>query len=67
MDRITVIPAQRSSQPCIPGLRVTVCDVLDILAAGMSEAEILDAYPYLETADFAAVRGYMSPTTRSPI
>ena len=67
MNRITVIPGQRSGQPCIRGLRVTVWDVLGMLAAGMSEAEILDDYPYLETADFAAVRGYTSPTTRSPI
>ena len=63
IDRITVIPGQRSGQPCIRGLRVTVWDVLDMLASGMSEAEILDGYPYLDAADFAAVRGYTSPKT----
>ncbi len=37
LSRITVIPGQRSSQPCIRGLRVTVWDVVDMLASGMTE------------------------------
>jgi uncharacterized protein (DUF433 family) len=37
------------------GLRVTVWDVLDMLASGMTEEEILSDYPYLEKADFLAV------------
>jgi uncharacterized protein (DUF433 family) len=41
-------------------LRVTVWDVLDMLAAGMSEDEILADYPYLEKADFKAVYAYAS-------
>ena len=45
LSRITVIPGQRSGQPCIRGLRVTVWDVLDMLASGMSEDEILRDYP----------------------
>lgn len=58
--RITITPGQRSGQPCIRGLRVTVWDVLDMLAAGMSEDEILADYPYLEKADFKAVYAYAS-------
>jgi uncharacterized protein (DUF433 family) len=64
LSRITVIPGQRSGQPCIRGLRVTVWDVLDWLADGMTEDEILDDYPYLEKADFAAVYVYASQAGR---
>lgn len=63
-SRITVIPGQRSGQPCIRGLRVTVWDVLDWLADGMTEDEILDDYPYLEKADFPAVYAYASQAGR---
>ena len=64
LSRITVIHGQRSGQPCIRGLRVTVWDVLDMLAAGMSEDEILRDYPYLEKADFPAVYAYASQAGR---
>jgi len=60
LNRITVTPGQRSGQPCIRGLRVTVWDVLDMLASGMTETEILADYPYLEQADFKAVYAYAS-------
>jgi len=52
LSRITVTPGQRSGQPSIRGLRVTVWDVLDMLASGMTEDEILDDYPYLERPTF---------------
>jgi uncharacterized protein (DUF433 family) len=55
VSRIAIVPGQRSDQPCIRGLRVTVWDVLDMLASGMTEGEILDDLPYLEKADFPAV------------
>ena len=55
MDRITIEAGKRSGQPCIRGLRITVWDVLSWLAAGMSEREILDDYPELESEDFRAV------------
>ena len=61
---ITLIPGQRSGQPCIRGLRVTVWDVLDMLASGMTEDEILQDYPYLEKADFPAVYAYASQAGR---
>ena len=64
LSRITVVPGQRSGQPCIRGLRVTVWDVLDMLASGMTETEILLDYPYLEKADFPAVYAYASQTGR---
>jgi uncharacterized protein (DUF433 family) len=65
LSRITVIPGQRSGQPCIRGLRVTVWDVLDWLADGMTEVEILDDYPYLEKADFPAVYAYAAQVGRA--
>jgi uncharacterized protein (DUF433 family) len=64
LSRITVIPGQRSGQPCIRGLRVTVWDVLDMLASGLSEDEILAEYPYLEQADFPAVYAYAAQAGR---
>ena len=64
LTRITVTPGQRSGQPCIRGLRITVWDVLDMLASGMTENEILGEYPYLENADFKAVYAYASQSGR---
>ncbi len=66
-SRITVIPGQRSGEPCIRGLRVTVGDVLDMLASGMTEDEILRDYPYLEKVDFPAVYAYASQMGRKRI
>jgi uncharacterized protein (DUF433 family) len=56
--RIAVEPGKRSGQPCIRGLRITVWDVLNWLAAGMSENDILADYPELEREDFPAVYEY---------
>ena len=54
-SRISIEPGKRSGQPCIRGLRITVWDVLNWLAAGMTEQQILDDYPELESDDFRAV------------
>jgi uncharacterized protein (DUF433 family) len=64
VSRITIVAGQRSSQPCIRGLRVTVWDVLEMLASGMTEDEILCNYPYLEKADFSAVYAYAAQVGR---
>jgi uncharacterized protein (DUF433 family) len=56
--RITMEPGKRSGQPCIRGLRITVWEVLNWLAAGMTEGEILADYPELEQEDFRAVYEY---------
>lgn len=64
LSRITAIPGQRSGEPCIRGYRVTVWDVLDMLASGMTEDEILADFPYLEKADFPAVYAYASQVGR---
>lgn len=49
--RITVDPEQMGGEPCIRGLRIPVATVLGMMADGMSEDEILAAYPDLEVED----------------
>ena len=51
---ITIEPGKRFGKPCIRGLRMTVGDVLEYLAAGMSEDEILYDFPYLTREDIRA-------------
>jgi uncharacterized protein (DUF433 family) len=58
MHRITFEPGQRGGQPCIRGLRITVVDVLSMLASGMSAQDIQDDFPELEAEDIAAVLAY---------
>ena len=54
---ITIEPDQRSGQPCVRGLRMTVQDVLEYLASGMSAAEILADFPDLTAEDIRACLG----------
>ena len=49
--RITVKPDQMGGVPCIRGLRIPVATVIGMVAEGMRQEEILDAYPDLEPAD----------------
>lgn len=58
LDRITVNPAIMSGNPCIRGMRVTVANILRLLAAGNSRERILEAYPYLENEDIDACLEY---------
>lgn len=53
-DRITFEPGKRGGRPCIRSMRITVYDVLDWLASGISEAEILEDYPELALEDILA-------------
>ena len=57
-DIITIEPDKRSGQPCIRGMRITVYDVLEYLAAGMTVAEVLDDFPYLTETDIRACLAY---------
>jgi uncharacterized protein (DUF433 family) len=54
LDRITINPEQCGGRPCIRGMRIRVKDLLDLLAAGVSQEDILHDYPYLEKADIQA-------------
>jgi uncharacterized protein (DUF433 family) len=58
LDRITIEPGKMHGRPCIRGLRVRVQDVLEMLAGGMTAAEILEDYPYLEADDLRAAIAY---------
>lgn len=53
-QRITIESGKRGGKPCIRGLRITVYDVLEMLAQGMSHAEILEDFPELEPEDITA-------------
>lgn len=57
-EHITMEPGKRGGRPCIRGLRITVYDVLSMLAEGMSEAEILEDFPELEPEDIRACLAY---------
>ena len=61
---ITVEAGKRGGKPCIRGLRVTVYDVLDFLAAGMSHEQILKEYPYLTETDIRACLAYAADRER---
>jgi uncharacterized protein (DUF433 family) len=65
--RITVEPGKRSGKPCIRGLRITVQDVLEYLASGMSQDEILADFPYLEPEDILACLAYAADLERKTI
>src|SRR5476651_2208691 len=60
LDRITFNPKQCGGRPCIRGMRIRVVDVLDLLAAGVSEKEILEDYSDLEAEDIRACLQYAS-------
>ena len=52
--RITIEPGKRSGKPCIRGLRITVYDILNMLAEGMSYDEIIDDFPKITKEDIMA-------------
>lgn len=60
LHRITFDPRQCGGRPCIRGMRIRVKDVLDMLAGGATQQEILEDYPYLEAEDIRACLEYAS-------
>lgn len=63
-DRITIEPDKRGGKPCIRGLRITVYDVLEYLASGMSEQDILTDFPDLTSEDIRAVLAFAADRER---
>lgn len=61
---ITIEPGKRSGKPCIRRLRITVYDVLDYLAAGMTHEQILSDFPYLTEKDIRACLAYAADRER---
>jgi len=58
LERITFDPEVKGGRACIRGLRVTVSLILNLIASGMREEEVLEAYPYLEPEDIQAALNY---------
>jgi len=61
---ITIEPGKRGGKPCIRGLRITVYDVLEYLAAGMSESEVLADFPELTADDIRACLAFAADRER---
>lgn len=67
VERITVNPAQCGGRPCIRGMRIRVVDVLDLLAAGLTQQQVLGELPDLEAEDIAACLKFASSRLNHPI
>ena len=63
-DIITIDPARRSGKPCIRNTRITVYDVLDYLASGMSETDIIRDFPELSQDDIRACLAFAADRER---
>ena len=66
-SRITVDPNQMGGVPCIRGLRIPVSAVVGMVAEGMSETEILEAYPDLQKEDIREALCYAAEAVRERV
>jgi uncharacterized protein (DUF433 family) len=64
---ITIEPGKRGGKPCIRGLRITVYDVLEYLASGMTDQEILEDFPDLTDEDIKACLAFAADRERKLI
>jgi uncharacterized protein (DUF433 family) len=67
LDRISIDPAVCGGKPCIRGTRIWVSLILDLLASGMSEAEVLTDYPALKRDDILAAIAYGAEAARDRV
>ena len=67
LDRIAIDPQVCFGKPCIKGTRIWVSLILDFLASGESEAQILAAYPQLEPEDIRAALAYAAEVARERV
>ena len=63
-ERISIIPGVRSGKPCITGTRITVFDILEYLAGGMTEDQILADFPSLTREDIRAALAFAAARER---
>jgi uncharacterized protein (DUF433 family) len=63
-ERIVIEPGKRGGKPTVRGLRITVYDVLDYLASGMTEAQILSDFPALTSEDIKACIAFAADRER---
>ena len=61
---ITIEPGKRGGKPCIRGMRITVYDILEYLASGMTDQEILNDFPYLTKEDILASLSFAATRER---
>ena len=66
-ERITVNPKQCGGRPCIRGMRIRVTDILDLLASGLNQEQILSELPDLEKEDIEAALKYVSYKFDHPV
>ena len=67
VERITVNPGQCGGRPCVRGMRIRVIDVLDLLAAGLTQQQVLEELPDLEVEDISACLRFASSRLNHPI
>ncbi len=67
LERITIEPGKCGGRPCIRGFRVRVTDILALLGAGASHAEIIEDYAFLEEEDILAALEYAAIQADHPI
>lgn len=67
LNRITMNPDKCGGRPCIRDLRIRLKDVLEMLASGISNEEILHDVPYLEAADISAALEYAARQADHPV
>ena len=67
LNRITINPQQCGGRPCIRGMRIRVKDILEMLAAGVPEQEILSDFPYLEPEDIRAALEFAAVQSDHPV
>lgn len=66
-DIITITPGIRSGKPCIKDTRITVFDILEMLAGSMSAEEIIDDFPQLTQQDILACLSYAADREHNQI
>ncbi|MGH8585028.1 MAG: DUF433 domain-containing protein [Gammaproteobacteria bacterium] len=66
-ERVTVDPEQCGGKPCIRGMRIRITDVLDLLAAGLTQEQVLAELPDLEPGDIVACLRYAARRIDHPV
>ena len=67
LDRISIDPAVCGGKPCVRGTRIWVSLILDLLASGMSEVEVISQYPALKHEDILAALAYGAEAARDRV
>ncbi|MBL7779078.1 MAG: DUF433 domain-containing protein [Chitinophagales bacterium] len=66
LSRITSEPGKLGGKPCVRGMRIRVVDVLELLASGMTQQQILDEHPDLEPDDIKACLLFAAKRSNHP-